>query len=53
MVSNAFAMLVNPAFPAQTVPEFIAYAKTNLGSINMASVGAGNTTRVSGELFKS
>ena len=30
-------MEVNPAFPAKTVPEFIAYAKANPGKINMAS----------------
>src|SRR5713101_2857968 len=29
-------MLVNPSFPAKTVPEFIAYAKANPGKINMA-----------------
>src|SRR3954464_4346867 len=33
-------MVVNPAFPAKTVPEFIAYAKANTGSINMASTGS-------------
>jgi tripartite-type tricarboxylate transporter receptor subunit TctC len=52
MVSNAFAMIVNPSFPAKTVPEFISYAKANPGRISMASVGTGNTTHVSGELFK-
>jgi tripartite-type tricarboxylate transporter receptor subunit TctC len=34
-------MEVNPLFPAKTVPEFIAYAKTNPGKINMASSGHG------------
>lgn len=29
-------MVVNPSVPAQTVPEFIAYAKANPGKINMA-----------------
>jgi tripartite-type tricarboxylate transporter receptor subunit TctC len=52
MASSAFAMIVNPSFPAKTVPEFIAYAKANPGRISMASVGIGNTTHVSGELFK-
>jgi tripartite-type tricarboxylate transporter receptor subunit TctC len=28
MVSSPFAMIVNPSFPAKTVPEFIAYATT-------------------------
>ena len=31
MVSSAFVMLVNPSFPAKTVPEFITYAKANPG----------------------
>jgi len=45
-------MLVNPALPVKTVPEFIAYAKANLGKINMASAGNGTSQHVSGELFK-
>jgi tripartite-type tricarboxylate transporter receptor subunit TctC len=45
-------MIVNPSFPAKTVPEFIAYAKDNPGKINMASAGTGNSSHVSGELFK-
>jgi tripartite-type tricarboxylate transporter receptor subunit TctC len=45
-------MVVNPAVPATTVPEFIAYAKANPGKLNMASSGNGSTIHVSGELFK-
>jgi tripartite-type tricarboxylate transporter receptor subunit TctC len=45
-------MLVNPSFPAKTVPEFIAYAKANPGKINMASAGVGAPSHVIGELFK-
>jgi tripartite-type tricarboxylate transporter receptor subunit TctC len=45
-------MEVNPSFPAKTVPEFIAYAKANPGTINMASGGNGTTNHVAGELFK-
>jgi tripartite-type tricarboxylate transporter receptor subunit TctC len=44
-------MLVNPAVPAKTVPEFIAYAKANPGKMNMASTGTGTVPHVSGELF--
>ena len=47
-----YIMLVIPSFPAKTVPEFIAYAKANPGTINMASAGAGTGTHVAGELFK-
>ena len=45
-------MVVNPSFPAKTVPEFIAYAKANPGKINMASPGVGASPHMAGELFK-
>jgi tripartite-type tricarboxylate transporter receptor subunit TctC len=45
-------MVVNPAVPAKTVPEFIAYAKANPGKIVMASVGNGTTPHLAGELLK-
>jgi tripartite-type tricarboxylate transporter receptor subunit TctC len=48
---NPFVMVVNPAFPAKTVAEFIAYAKANPGKINMASSGNGTSVHLSGELF--
>src|SRR6266480_1101107 len=45
-------MEVNPSFATKTVPEFIAYAKSNPGKINMASSGNGTSQHLSGELFK-
>jgi tripartite-type tricarboxylate transporter receptor subunit TctC len=45
-------MEVNPAFPARTVPEFIAYAKANPGKINFGSAGVGSVAHVTGEYFK-
>lgn len=47
-----FVMVVNPSFPAKTVPELIVYAKANPGRINMASPGNGTVPHVAGELFK-
>ena len=45
-------MVLNPSVPAKAVPEFIAYAKTNPGKINMASPGVGTSPHLAGELFK-
>src|SRR5262245_48446502 len=52
IVRSPLIMVVHPAIPAKTVPEFIAYAKANPGKINMASTGNGATPHVTGELFK-
>ena len=45
-------MVVHPSVPAKTVPEFLAYAKANAGTIKMASTGNGSSPHVTGELFK-
>src|SRR5208282_2643233 len=50
--SGPAVMLVNPAVPAATAPEFIAYAKANPGKINLGSAGIGTPQHVIGELFK-
>src|SRR5229473_1879295 len=52
LIDFPFVLVVNPSVPARTVAEFIAYAKANPGKISMASFGAGSTSHVAGELFK-
>jgi tripartite-type tricarboxylate transporter receptor subunit TctC len=46
------AMVISPSVSANTVPEFIAYAKANPGKINLGSAGTGSVTHLAGELFK-
>ena len=52
MVRVPNVMEVNPAVPANTVHEFIAYAKANPGKLSHASGGTGSSLHVIGELFK-
>jgi len=52
VVRAPLVMEVAPSFPANSVPEFIAYAKANPSKINMASGGNGTSQHLSGELFK-
>ncbi len=52
VIRVSLVMVVNPSVPANTVPEFIDYAKANPGKVTMASPGNGSSPHVSGELFK-
>jgi tripartite-type tricarboxylate transporter receptor subunit TctC len=52
VVRGPGVMEVNPAVPAKSIPEFIAYAKANPRKINLASSGLGTVSHVAGELFK-
>jgi tripartite-type tricarboxylate transporter receptor subunit TctC len=52
VIRVSLVMVVNPSVPANTVPEFIAYAKANPHKLNMASVGTGTGGHIAGELFK-
>ena len=49
---GSLVMVVNSSVPANTVHEFIAYAKANPRKLNMASAGTGTVSHIAGELFK-
>jgi tripartite-type tricarboxylate transporter receptor subunit TctC len=50
--SAPFLLVANPAMPAKTLPEFIAYAKASPNRINMASPGIGTTPHLMYELLR-
>jgi tripartite-type tricarboxylate transporter receptor subunit TctC len=43
---------INPSLPVHSIPELIAYAKSNPGKINHASAGTGTAGHIAGEMFK-
>jgi tripartite-type tricarboxylate transporter receptor subunit TctC len=42
---------VNPSVPVKTIPELIAYAKSNEGKVSFASAGIGTASHLAGQLF--
>jgi tripartite-type tricarboxylate transporter receptor subunit TctC len=52
LTRQPYVMVVNPSVPANTVPEFIAYAKANPSRISFGSAGIGGSNHLIGELFK-
>lgn len=45
-------LTINPAVPAQSLAEFLAYARNNPGKINFASAGVGTQPHLLGELLQ-
>lgn len=52
LVRGPNVLVVNPNVPARTLAEFVALARQQPGKLNFASAGKGNTSHLSGELFK-
>jgi tripartite-type tricarboxylate transporter receptor subunit TctC len=53
VAANVLCIAVHPAVPAQTLKEFIAYAKANPGKLSYGHSGIGSIQHLAGELFKS
>lgn len=49
---TANILVVNPAVPAKSMKELVAYAKANPGKVTFASQGNGSTGHIVGEQFK-
>jgi tripartite-type tricarboxylate transporter receptor subunit TctC len=52
LIRSPLVMEVNPSVPANTIPEFIALAKANPGTITAASAGNGTPAHMASELFQ-
>lgn len=50
--AHGYVLVIHPALPAKTVPEFVQHLKANPGKINYASSGVGSPLHMSGELLQ-
>jgi tripartite-type tricarboxylate transporter receptor subunit TctC len=51
VASSSLIFVANPSAPFKTIPELIAYAKSNPGKVNFGSSGTGTPLHLGGELF--
>jgi tripartite-type tricarboxylate transporter receptor subunit TctC len=49
---GSFVVLVDPSFPAKTLPELIRYTRANPDKVNLGSPGTGSAPYLSAVLFK-
>jgi tripartite-type tricarboxylate transporter receptor subunit TctC len=52
LVVSAFALAVHPSVPAQTLKEFVDYARANPGRLSYGHAGVGSLNHLTGELLK-
>jgi tripartite-type tricarboxylate transporter receptor subunit TctC len=52
IASQPAFLVASPTFPANTIPELIALAKSKPGKLNLAIAGLGSANQVGGEKFK-
>jgi tripartite-type tricarboxylate transporter receptor subunit TctC len=52
IVRGPGVLVVHPSLPVKTVPELIAYAKSNPGKVTVASAGIGSAPHMYWELFR-
>lgn len=53
VTSSPFGLMLQPAVPATSIKDFIAYAKANPGKLNYGSSGPGSSPHLATELFMS
>ncbi|WP_051952559.1 tripartite tricarboxylate transporter substrate binding protein [Xenophilus azovorans] len=52
LLSSPMVLVVHPSVPANTLGEYLAYAKTQNGGASFGSTGAGGTSHLAGEMLR-
>jgi len=53
VTTSPSVLVVNPAFPAKDLAEFVAYTRQNPGKVNYGTAGPGSSPHLAGALFES